>query len=166
MNIFALDTTPETCAVYHNDRHVIKMILEYSQLLSTAHRVLDGENNVLPDQRNNILYKAAFKNHPCAIWVREASANYAWLHNLLVCTAREYAYRYHRTHACVEKGIVDALRYLPTNIPPSPEMTKMRLAMPDEYKSDDPIESYRRYYLGAKRHLAKWKYREVPPWWS
>jgi hypothetical protein len=28
MNIFVLDTDPKTCAVYHNDKHVIKMILE------------------------------------------------------------------------------------------------------------------------------------------
>ena len=27
----------------HCDKHVVKMILEYAQLLSTAHRVLDGD---------------------------------------------------------------------------------------------------------------------------
>jgi hypothetical protein len=28
MNIFVLDTDPKKCAVYHNDKHVVKMILE------------------------------------------------------------------------------------------------------------------------------------------
>ena len=38
MNIFYLDTDPELSAKYHCDKHVVKMILEYGQLLSTAHR--------------------------------------------------------------------------------------------------------------------------------
>ena len=27
----------------HCDKHVVKMIIEYAQLMSTAHRVLDGD---------------------------------------------------------------------------------------------------------------------------
>ena len=42
MNIFYLDSNPTVCAQYHNDRHTVKMIVEYAQLLSTAHRVIDG----------------------------------------------------------------------------------------------------------------------------
>jgi hypothetical protein len=33
MNIFYLDKDPETCAQYHCDKHVVKMILETAQLL-------------------------------------------------------------------------------------------------------------------------------------
>jgi hypothetical protein len=43
MNIFYLDRHPKTCAEMHLDKHVVKMIIEYAQLMSTAHRVLDGE---------------------------------------------------------------------------------------------------------------------------
>ena len=43
MNIFYLDTNPALCAEYHCDKHVVKMIIEYAQMLSTAHRVIDGE---------------------------------------------------------------------------------------------------------------------------
>ena len=42
MNIFALDTDPVIAAQSHCDKHVVKMIIEYAQLMSTAHRVLDG----------------------------------------------------------------------------------------------------------------------------
>ena len=42
MNIFYLDNHVSRCAEMHNDKHCIKMILEYAQLLSTAHRVIDG----------------------------------------------------------------------------------------------------------------------------
>jgi hypothetical protein len=47
MNIFALDRDPFQAAQMHCDRHVIKMIVEYAQLLSTAHRQLDGSPHEL-----------------------------------------------------------------------------------------------------------------------
>ena len=43
MNIFYLDNDPIKSAELHCDKHVVKMIIEYAQLMSTAHRVLDGE---------------------------------------------------------------------------------------------------------------------------
>ena len=42
MNIFYLDHNVRKCAEMHNNKHCVKMILEYAQILSTAHRVLDG----------------------------------------------------------------------------------------------------------------------------
>lgn len=42
MNIFYLSKDPELAAQYHCDKHVVKMIIEYAQLLSTAHRLVDG----------------------------------------------------------------------------------------------------------------------------
>ena len=71
MNIFYLDHDVRKCAEMHNDKHTVKMILEYAQLLSTAHRVLDGTvvignsktgrkqvRYVLSDNRESILYSA------------------------------------------------------------------------------------------------------------
>lgn len=48
MNLFYLDTQPSACAKQHCDKHVVKMIIEYAQLLSTAHRVLDGTLTTVP----------------------------------------------------------------------------------------------------------------------
>ena len=42
MNIFYLHNDPQIAAQMHCDKHVVKMILEYAQLLSTAHHELDG----------------------------------------------------------------------------------------------------------------------------
>ena len=42
MNIFYLDSNPKKCAEMHHDKHCSKMLVEYAQLMSTAHRVLDG----------------------------------------------------------------------------------------------------------------------------
>ena len=43
MNIFYLHKDPEISAKMHCDKHVVKMIIEYAQLMSTAHRILDGD---------------------------------------------------------------------------------------------------------------------------
>ena len=43
MNIFLLNENPLLCAEQHCDKHVVKMVIEYAQLMSTAHRYLDGE---------------------------------------------------------------------------------------------------------------------------
>ena len=42
MNIFYIDEDPVEAARMMVDKHVVKMILESAQLLSTAHRVVDG----------------------------------------------------------------------------------------------------------------------------
>ena len=42
MNVFYLHEDPKICAEQHLDKHVVKMIIEYAQLMSTAHRMLDG----------------------------------------------------------------------------------------------------------------------------
>ena len=42
MNIFYLNEDPRVAAQEHCDKHVCKMTIEYCQLLSTAHRALDG----------------------------------------------------------------------------------------------------------------------------
>ena len=46
MNIFILDLDVAKCAEYHTNSHILKMAVETSQLLSTAHRLLDGEQYV------------------------------------------------------------------------------------------------------------------------
>jgi hypothetical protein len=170
MNIFYLDPNPVTCAQMHNDKHVVKMILEYSQLLSTAHRYLDGteiivksktgrnvKRWILESELNNVLYSATHINHPSAIWCRANTANYQWLHSLLVALCREYTYRYGKIHKCQEIGLVSALGNLPTKISVKP-FTEPTPAMPDEVKIiGDSLASYRNYYIHNKTHLANWK---------
>ena len=46
MNIFYLDRDVRKCAQMHLDKHVVKMIIEYAQLMSTAHRYCDGEEYI------------------------------------------------------------------------------------------------------------------------
>jgi hypothetical protein len=162
----------------HNNSHCVKMILEYAQLLSTAHRVLDGTitvgvsktgrkqtRYVLPDNRESTLYGATHINHPSAIWVRHSDANYIWLCNLLVALCEEYTHRYGKTRKVQLDGLWYVLLWnVPNNIPHGP-FTEPTPAMPDEVKiAGDSIASYRNYYNVSKTHLAKWKSRPVPEW--
>ena len=177
MNIFYLSHDPKECAEWHMDRHTTKMILEYAQLLSTAHRVLDGVELsglsatgrktkfwTLPDSREHILYKATHIHHPSAVWVRQSDANYAWLYRLFGALMDEYTYRYDKTHAC--EKLSDALSYRPKNILKS-EFTEPIPAMPNEVKiAGDSIKSYRNYYINNKMHLASWKKRSPPGWYN
>lgn len=175
MNIFYLDKNPTKAAEYHVDKHCVKMILETCQLLSTAHRVLDGEECwiwsdagrkikrwVLPDEREGLLYSATHVNHPSAVWCRQNRENYYWLWCLLKELCTEYTYRYGKVHKCQREGLVDALKWFPNNLAQG-EFTDPTPAMPDQYKvPGDGIQSYRNYYIGEKQRMFSWKKRPVP----
>src|SRR5210317_1724435 len=106
MNIFYLHEDPTQCAQWHIDKHVVKMPTEYAQLLSTAHRMLDGELYYvpgkrgmkkrwrLPDDRDDNIYQAGHYGHPSAVWVRESKSNYNMLFRLYTALLGEYDYRY------------------------------------------------------------------------
>lgn len=170
MNIFYLDNDPVSCAKSHVDKHVVKMILEYCQLLSTAHRVIDGKEVIeksktgrnvkrwkLEDNRNDILYSATHVNHPSAVWCRHSLSNYQWLHQLLVELCKEYTFRYGKVHKCEKDGLVEALGSAPLNITQKP-FTEPTPAMPDACRvSGDSIQSYRNYYVMEKSRMWSWK---------
>jgi hypothetical protein len=163
----------------HVDKHVVKMILEYAQLLSTAHRVLDGEKYVaysktgrkqqawklMHDNDERLMYKATHMNHPSAQWIRESDEHYQWLADLLTELCKEYTYRYGKHHVVERSGLMEKLRTkMPKNIPHNGWVAPPP-AMPDEYKvPDNSLESYHNYYRGDKKRMWSWKKREIPAW--
>ena len=164
MNIFYLDSDPVVCARYHNDKHVVKMIVESCQLLSTAHHVLDDSIPTYHEKKE-IIYKATHKNHPSGIWTRESAKNYKWLWQLTKALCAEYTHRYGKIHKCESSGLLDFLQTPPVNINKAGEFTTPPLAMPDDCKiSEDAIASYKQYYMKHKHHIANWKNREIPDW--
>lgn len=160
----------------HVDKHCVKMILEYAQLLSTAHRVLDGTQLSrqsktgrlqkywkLEDHRDTILYSATHINHPSAVWVRQSLENYQWLYTLFVELCYEYKFRYERDHKT--SLLMNVLQFPPDNISKDIPFTEPTPAMPEHYKvAGDSIISYKNYYLGDKTHMFAWKKRETPYW--
>jgi hypothetical protein len=179
MNIFYLDHDTKSCAASHVDKHCVKMILEYAQLLSTAHRVLDGSPRKQPTatgrmmtrwtlkntELDGLLYTATHVNHPSAVWVRSSVQNYQWLATLLYSLCKEYTFRYRKIHKIEATGLMKALlSHLPKNIA-STGFTQPTPAMPIEYKVEgDSKLSYRNYYVGAKSKMFAWKNRPAPRW--
>ena len=158
MNIFYLHKDPKICAQYHNDKHCVKMILEYAQLMCTAHREQDG-------QVDESFYKSTHKNHPSAVWVRESAYNYYWLYQLWTNLCNEYTYRYGKIHLTDTK-LRKLLRHPPHHAPLNKPFTQPPQAMPDDVKEEDSIMAYRNYYKLYKEHLATWTDRPPPEWYS
>ena len=175
MNIFYLHEDPRQCAEWMVDKHVVKMILETAQLLSTAHRILDGEESIdtssgrkkkvykLYDDRDTTLYSATHINHPSAVWARQSVSNYNWLVDHLFALADEYTYRYSKTHATMTK-LGYHIQSPPLNLKEW-DMTPMPSCMDEQYKiGDDPIANYRNYYKYGKASMHSWKKRQAPEW--
>lgn len=156
MNIFFLDRDPILAATNQCDCHVVKMVLESAQLLSTAHQKNHREKNKLP------IYKITHPNHPCTHWVESGEDNYLWLAKHAKALLDEYYFRYGKVHKSTP--IINWCAYWIPNIPEG--WTEPAQAMPDEFKDDDPVEAYRNYYVYKSQTLKRFRYsrREMPKW--
>ncbi len=165
----------------HVDKHVCKMVIEYAQLLSTTHRVLDGQMYIgktvnnrnikrwrLLDERESRLMKPTMMNHPSAIWLRQSRENYIWLYNMWCELQKEFTYRYGKIHATAR--LIPDLARVPDNCPIG-QFTGPTPAMPDECKVlGNSLKSYHIYYATKKEHLWSWSgkinSRQRPTWLS
>ena len=164
MNLFILDNDPIKAAQLQCDKHVVKMIVESAQMLSTAHRMLDGVQTrrksqsgktmskywELPDDREAVLYKAVHMGQPCTVWTMQNDNNYRWHYDHFSALCREYTYRYDKTHATQTK-LKSYLMKLPNNIKEGwkYQMTPFALAMkaePQCINENDIVQSYKDYY--------------------
>jgi hypothetical protein len=184
MNIFYLDKDPIIAAKMSCDKHVCKMIIESAQMLSTAHRMLDGEEYLQRNKNGNrnikrwlmrdnlfetTLYKACHTGHPSTVWVMANIIHYVWLYKHMIALGDEFKLRYNHTkdHMTIQK-LKDVLYHTPKNIPINKIATDPTPAMPDECKiPGDVIGSYRKYYIEKKIQFATWKLPSKPPkWWT
>lgn len=187
MNIFLLHNDPTVAAQMQCDKHVVKMILELAQMLSTAHRILDGQLRVeysksgrkrktyvhSNPEKDSVLYKATHINHPCSIWVRSGSEQYSWAYEHFIALCHEYSYRYNKTHK-TDKLLSNVLRDLPENLP-NCKSVQYPLAMPENFikeskwvgSLDDAIKCYRDYYQSKQKSFKMiWSKRSTPYWFT
>lgn len=190
-NLFLLDRSPREAAVAHCDKHVVKMIVETTQMLMFAHHMLQDEDS---DWKQRVLCEVgrpAYKfskghgKHPMTLWVASSPDKYRFACALGLALVDEYKLRYgkHKTHACEAP-----LQWLAANEPPRYDAALLDLVpaeklavagLPEELlpfplcvaddvdmEHTDPVETYRRYYLQGKRSFAKWKNVDPPYWWN
>ena len=164
MNLFILDNDPRLAAEMYCDKHVPKLIVEVFQMMGSALRRHGAKDEQMPLTQTGKPLKGGYHHHPVTKWVGDSICNFVWtgIHGIALCD--EYMFRYRNVHSCDIKirMMCDMMDMLP-NIPQTP----YALAMPDEYKSPNAIDSYRRYYIMEKARFAKWeKGRDAPYWWN
>lgn len=157
MNIFVVDESPYISARSLCDKHVVKMIVEGCQMLSTIHRMANSHMF----HYNVDFYKMSFINHPCTIWARTSWENYMWLAHHTHALSVEYTHRYKKIHKASE--LSEWFCKHPLNFE-NYDLTPFAQAMPDKYKSSNAVEAYRNYYIHEKARFAKWKFTSPPDW--
>ena len=174
MNIFVLDEDPVLAAQMHCNKHVVKMILETAQLMSTA--IWDAGNDdikktVSKEKREawirdhySKIYKPTHRKHPCALWARENSVRFNWLKRLGLALCQEYTYRYGKVHK--SQAVIEALKFpIFDACFIDPPLRPFVQAMPDDFKVEkDAVQAYRNYYRGAKQRMLVYTRREPPEW--
>ena len=172
MNIFFLSRKPGQCARWHYDKHVVKMILESTQILYTVNHVHGGTRHILESaplcsSSGNRGYKMHAKNHPSVRWATESLTHYEWLIELALNLAKEYQHRFGfgRVHACYEH-IMWLKNYKNDAIVDRGWLRDPPPAMPDEIRNQytSSVLAYRAYYNGPKKYMLKYTNRHVPHW--
>jgi hypothetical protein len=137
------------------------MPTEMAQMISFTYYHEEHWNNNLSDLLMN--FNKAHDKHPCSLWLRESAENFYLACEIGIELVQEYRYRY---DSVKHQRALDIFMYGILNPPifNSDEQTQFALAMPDEYKVDCPIESYRNYYRKDKKHLHTWRKRNIPQW--
>jgi len=178
MNLFYLHKDPVQSAEMHCDKHVVKMIIEYAQMLSTAHRMLDGKQytdassgrriqrwRLDNSNMDGVLYKASHINHPSTRWVRENAIQYQYAYDMFTALCDEYTYRYGKVHLTDTK-LRDLLNEVPNNITLG-SYSEPPQCMPEDVKvQNDSISAYHKYYANYKKDFAVWTDRPVPQFMS
>ena len=108
------------------------------RLLCNAHRILDGINNVLYDEREPLFYKVRQAKTPWSLWCRERVQNYIWVSDYLFELLDEYKIRYEKNHRILsfrkkEVGIPFLLQSPPHKLKEY-EWINPPLTIPDGYE--------------------------------
>ena len=131
------------------------MIVEYCQLLSSAHHVIDGEFAI------GGIYKKTHVNHPSAVWARTSSQHYEWVWFCAMQLCENYEKltgKKHKTEQtlCVLADFPIGLSDLGFCHPP--------VAAPDEFKALAVLlkDTCRAYQLYLIEKFQEWQSREKP----
>lgn len=166
MNIFWLDRDLRLAAYCHHDKHISNQLKEAAQIICTVVREY-GEPN-------ETTYRSTHKSHPCVRWCASSMDNLILLRDFAICLHNEFAFRYNASHdpldndssasVCHRSYVTITSQFFHKINIPSIGVTPVPLCMPDEYKCDDVIKSYRQYYLAEKIQGHNWRPRKPPLW--
>lgn len=177
MNIFVLDEDPAKAARDLCNKHVVKMIIESAQILSTVYRLAMEERRSLPAKDAETyprLYKATHIHHPVTKWVRSSIHNTDWLWQHLLAIESEYNARYNQRREKQYKAwsVIRELDGHRSGIWNGHGDWRLHTpfvqCMPEQYQNQgDAVAAYRAFYRGEKARFAKWEpHAAEPTWWA
>ena len=162
MNIFVLDPIPSEAARAHCNKHVVKMIVEAAQVLSTVCHLkgvsIEG------------LYKPTHRAHPCTLWAASKWANFRWTAALGLALCAEYSERYGKRHKT--QDLLERLASWASQWTIEPQYLCFEFVGPEDCivveastKTMDVVESYRKLYRLKDRKMAMvWPEGLRPEW--
>ena len=167
MNIFVLERNEDGTidwvgsAKSQDNYRVVKMPLECAQMACTNLNELAGQQVMS--------YRSVHKNHPSTVWARKYPLHFLYLikHGIALCD--EYTERFGKEHKC-RKVLLDSFSFYLHNRSTfwfSKDNNKFEqppLCMPNEYKNEDVVESYRRYYASKPR--IRYPKNKIPSWFK
>ena len=163
MNIFWTSADPIQAAIALPDRHIVKMPVESVQMLVSAAR----RHNLAPQVLTiaGSIHRGGYAHHPCTIWTGDSRDNAMWLWQHAIALCLEFERRYEHEHAARNQ-----LRQVFSSVIriPGQGITPPALAMPDDLKSQDAIESYRnwiRFKVQQAPETFVWHRGRPAPWW-
>lgn len=162
MNLFVLDPVPSVAAKAHCNKHVVKMIVETAQVLST---VLHLKGVTMEG-----LYKPTHRAHPCTLWAAESWSNFRWAVKLGLALCAEYTTRYQKRHKT--QDLLEALEVWARRWGREATHIAFRFVGPDdclvmEAGTDfvDVVASYRKLYRLKDRKMSMvWPVGGQPDW--
>jgi hypothetical protein len=180
MNIFFLHMSPKMAAKMHANIHVVKMIVEYAQLLCNVHR-RQTEHCLPPytqkSRMSKVLYKESAAGHRqlgSMIWVAESLGNYRWAVQCGLELCKEYNKGRGRAEGKTTQHktqkVLEWLRDHEPNfrIKKRMPMKLKHLAMPPRFKkAESSVQAYRDYYYSKRRTMTMaWPPGRTPAWWE
>lgn len=101
MNIFFLAAAFAKAAELHCDKHVVKMILETTQILCTVLSMLDIMLPQSDDEGDDIRqYNPTHRHHESVLWVLGGRSHFEWLLSLGLALCKRYTQIYGKKHSC------------------------------------------------------------------
>jgi hypothetical protein len=193
MNLFLLSLCKKACADHICNKHLIKMILETTQMAYSVQQGNGDEEYVAIFKKELLLdglimYKMTHAKHPLNLWARYKKKHYDWmvLYGLELC--RVYTTRYKKIHKCEahlnklkEKGFVACK--MDVEIPE--KGAKAYKNIPEEFEyfpmcfGDEVdhclvrengcilgVTSYREYYMSKLKKMKMVWPEEEPEWFE
>ncbi len=150
MPVYFLDNNPREAARCLCDKHLGRILVDTVQILCAVCQHYDYE----------VPYNSFSGNDFIVVWAKTSLANFRWLNDYADEIGKEYVKRYKKSHATI-----DVLKELPTPPLANISLTEFPSIVPDKYKMEDTVESYRNLYIHEKSKNATWNKGTNPPNW-